>query len=298
MAVRQPLNLNDEDLTDASDLSGRAPGEPTSMLCFLERIKLAEKMRIAIDKNPLTAIASSSGYQQALEIDAAIASFLQNMPHSLLLETKDWTAPFDHRPSYMAKIAVQRHSLHSLLHGQRCRLHLPYLIRSAVEPSYGHSRRVALESARSIIDAEVRLKACNHGTSSARSMMGSFLFSYFCAVAVLALDLCLAMPEEVKLKQHEFEQAWWTLEETRGRVSMIAEGMQILEVTMRKHRVWPLVETQQHNAEIGGHGLVASPDPSIQQGYVPFPPDLESNVRQLDDMDWDVLRWVVDVPFL
>ncbi|KAJ4243862.1 hypothetical protein NW762_014743 [Fusarium torreyae] len=298
MAVKQPLNLDDEDLTDANDLSGRAPGEPTSMLCFLERIKLAEKMRIAIDKNPLTAIASSSGYQQALEIDAAISSFLQDLPHYALPETKDQTAPFDPRSSHMVKTSVQRHSLHSLLHGQRCRLHLPYLVRSAVEPSYGYSRRVALESARSIIDAEASLKAYSHDMSSARTMLGSVLFSYFCAVAVLALDMCLAMQDEVKVKKHEFEQAWCILEEARVRVSMIAEGMQILEATMRKHEVWPLAETQQHHAKISGCGPTANPNPAIQQGFVPFPPDLEGHVRQLDDMDWDVLRWVVDVPFL
>ncbi|KAF4960422.1 hypothetical protein FSARC_10482 [Fusarium sarcochroum] len=298
MAVRKPLNLDDEDLTDASESSGQAPGEPTTMFCFLERIRLSEKMRVAIDNNPLAAISSSASYQQALDIDAAIASILQDMPHSLLLGTKDWSAPFDTRSCYSVKIALQRHSLHSLLHGQRCRLHLPYLIRSAAEPSYGHSRRVALESARSIIDAEVRLKACRHGTSSARLMLGGVLFSYFCAVAVLALDLCLTMQEEIKAKQHEFEQAWRILEEARGKVSMIAEGMQILEVTMRKHDVWPLAETQQHDAEIVGYGPMASPNPAIQQDYVPFAADPEGHVPQLDDMDWDVLRWVMDVPFL
>jgi hypothetical protein len=309
MAVRKPLNLDDEDLTDAGDLSGRAPDEPTSMFCFLERIRLSEKMRMVIDKSPLTAIASStSSYEQVWEIDAAIASFLQDTPHSLPLETKGWSALCHPHSDYLKNIiTVQRYLLNSLLHGQRCRLHLPYLIRSAAEASYGVSRKVALESARFIIDAEVRLTASSQIASSARVMLGSVLFSYFAAVAVLALNLCLATGEEIQVKRHEFEQAWQVLEQARGKMTMIEEGMQILEVTMRKHGVWPSTETgtcqrpaetQPQNTENFDHGLVSSINSTLQQDYVSFPPDLEGHIRQLDGMDWDVLRWVVDVPFL
>ncbi|KAG7404399.1 putative transcription factor lepB [Fusarium oxysporum f. sp. rapae] len=302
MAVRKPLNIEDEDLTHTSHLSSPPPGEPTCMFFFLERIRLAEKMRMVIDKNPLTAIES---YEQVLELDSAIASILQDTSRSLLL--KDGSVPSHPRSYDLGNITVQCHLLRSLLNGQRCRLHLPYLIRSAAEASYGHSRRIAVDSARCIIDAEVRLQACNHRASSKPFMLGSVLFSYFSAVAALALNLCLATQPEIKVKQQEFAQAWQVLEKARGKVSMIEEGMQILEVTMRRHDVWPLmeaglhqtpVETQQRHIEIYGHSAMASPTPTIQQDHVPFPLEQDGHIRQSDGMDWDILQWVMDMPFL
>jgi hypothetical protein len=302
MAVRKPLNIDDEDLTDASDLSGRASGEQTSIFCFLERIRLAEKMREVLDKNSLTAITlSTPSYEQVLEVDAIIASFLQDAPHSPLLETEGGNLP------HSKSIVVQRHSLYLFLHGQRCRLHLPYLVRSAAEVSYDYSRIVALESACFIIGAETKLRAC-YSASPARFMLGGVLFSYFSAVAVLALDLCLTKQEEINVKQYEFKQAWRVLEEARSKVSIVEEGMQILEVMMRKHEVWPSIETgvcqrsataqQQRSVEIYNHGPMAGVNPAIQQDYTSLPLDRESYIGQCDDTDWDILQWVIDMPFL
>ncbi|EWZ93990.1 hypothetical protein FOWG_06627 [Fusarium oxysporum f. sp. lycopersici MN25] len=269
MAVRKPLNLEDENLTDASELLGQGLTKPTSMFYFLERIRLAEKIKSAIDKSPLTGV---STYGQVLEVDAAIASTIQDTPQPLAL--KGGSGPSYSSSQNMEYIAGQCYSLHLLLHGQRCRLHLPYLIRGISETPYDQSREIALKSARFIIDGEVSLGKFSREASSSHFMLGGVFFSFFSAVAVLALDLCLAEPEEIKVKQQEFEQAWRILGEVPDKVSMIEEGMHILEVTMRKHHVWPLTETglypgsaetQQPHTEIRGHVPTADPSSTLQQ---------------------------------
>jgi hypothetical protein len=54
MAVKKPLNLNDEDLVDGMSQDQKPLSWPTVMSYPLQRIRIAEIMRSLIDRNALT----------------------------------------------------------------------------------------------------------------------------------------------------------------------------------------------------------------------------------------------------
>jgi hypothetical protein len=54
MAVKKPLNLNDEDLVDGMSRDQKPLSFPTVMSYQLQRIRIAEIMRRLIDRNELT----------------------------------------------------------------------------------------------------------------------------------------------------------------------------------------------------------------------------------------------------
>ncbi|KAM0437898.1 hypothetical protein ACHAPT_002263 [Fusarium lateritium] len=314
MAVRRPLNLGDEGMSEESGVPPALPlDQPTSMSYFLERLRLAETMRAVIDRNPLMASDTSTlSYSHVLEVDSAIAGFLQETSQLSPLEAGDGSVSPRLRQDHFQNIAVQQYSLYFLGHGQRCRLHLPYLARSAVEPAYEHSRRVALQSARLMTDAEIKLKAGNQTISSAQFRLGSVLLGCFSAVAVLALDLCLASHEEVPSKQQEVKQAWTVLDNAQAQLPITRGGIQMLEAMMRKHNVWFGAEASSssqrlptaqphHDAEKAGQGNgedMPSPELNMHGEHAALPMDLDGLDFQSDEVDWDNLRWILDMPFL
>jgi hypothetical protein len=54
MVVKKPLNINDEDLLDGMSQDQKPLSFPTVMSYQLQRIRIAEIMRMLIDRNELT----------------------------------------------------------------------------------------------------------------------------------------------------------------------------------------------------------------------------------------------------
>ncbi|KAM5347760.1 hypothetical protein ACJ41O_007584 [Fusarium nematophilum] len=296
MAVRKPLNLDDEDIADERDLVARPMDHPTSMSYFLQRLRFAEKMKAIIDRAPLVGFDSSCiPYGQVLEMDAIIANFLRETPRFFSMDGNESGMPSYPPGVRPQNIAVQRHLLISLVHGQRCRLHLHYFARSAAEPAYEHSRRVALESARLIVDAEAKSRTAENGLAPAQFRLGTVLAGYFSAAAILVMDLCLATREdEVAIKQQQVRRIWCVLQETAAQASVIRGGVRVMEAMMKKHNVWFSAESDssQHYAGSPGQGPMENAAP-LESEPVENPMDVE-----LDGIDWDGLSWVVDMAFL
>jgi hypothetical protein len=77
MAVKKPLNLNDEEIADEGVLLAQPVGQPTCMSYFLIRLRLVETMRALIDRAPLSGFDPYEvSYNHILQIDATISRFL------------------------------------------------------------------------------------------------------------------------------------------------------------------------------------------------------------------------------
>ncbi|KAM5348549.1 hypothetical protein ACJ41O_008373 [Fusarium nematophilum] len=141
MCIRKPLNANDEDLVDGEEMVGRPLTESSSMSYFLQRIRLAELTRQFTDRTPLSSSSLETiEYDHVLELDGAIDRFIREIPPFLTMEADQLETLPVTDPIRSPAVIVQRHIMKIFVHGQRCKIHLPYLARGAVEPEYARSR--------------------------------------------------------------------------------------------------------------------------------------------------------------
>ncbi|KAG9496997.1 hypothetical protein J7337_011786 [Fusarium musae] len=107
------------------------------MSYFLQRVRLAEVLRNFTDRVPLTNSSNPDvhSYDLVLEVDAAIEQFIQDLPPFLKFNTGDLQQLPATEAHKSPGLIIQRHVMSVFVHGQRCKLHLPYLARGAVEPT-------------------------------------------------------------------------------------------------------------------------------------------------------------------
>ena len=94
---------------------------------------------------------------------------------------------------------IQAYMLNSLLHTQRCKLHLTYLTSGGpFNPTCASSRDACLSSARELVRAETQLLASHHPFARAPLRSPAILYSVFVASIVLLMDACLNRPNELQ----------------------------------------------------------------------------------------------------
>lgn len=105
------------------------------------------------------------------EVDEALLRFLRGVPMFFLPDSAG-----SQRPAAVGSerqdLVLQRHELTLLIHGQWCRLHLPYLARGTAEPTCGSSKDAALDGARLIITAETGLRDRGYSFTAGRFQLG------------------------------------------------------------------------------------------------------------------------------
>ncbi|KAH6953836.1 hypothetical protein BKA56DRAFT_604444 [Ilyonectria sp. MPI-CAGE-AT-0026] len=312
MAVRKPLNLNDEDMTD-EDLIPQAIERPTSMSYFLQRIRLSEAIRSFNDRAPLIGFDPyAAGYDHVLEMDVMIQSFLRDVPPFFF---GDSGAPdqflcmeFEQSRSYI----FQRHVLILLVHGLRCRLHLPYLARGTLEPTFTPSLEAALESARLIIDAEELLRNEAYDFTRGRFRLGAVAYGYFLALAVLVLNLSHGAnrdENEQASKRREIERAWNILEEAEAQSTLISGAVEMLKLVMKRHNVLLFVNSgsgsqpsENETSELGRiirseEGDLSSLKVSNAFNSAQHFEGLESGMN-VNDGSWENLLGIIDASFI
>ncbi|KAH6990382.1 hypothetical protein BKA56DRAFT_572200 [Ilyonectria sp. MPI-CAGE-AT-0026] len=314
MAVRKPLNIEDENLVDGVEPVGMPIEVPTCMSYFLQRIRLAELSRAFTDRIGLTTSTPDMvRYNLVMEIDEAIQKYTQEIPPFFTMEPQELgnLPPTDRRRS--PAIIVQRHVIHLFVHGQRCKLHIPFFARGTVEPAYARSREICLKTAQIILEAEHQLERENITFVSTRLRLTVILHSVFLASIALLVDLCLGPDTGDKTKSREqMAQVWRILDDAQG-LSIPATRLQdLLRQAMKKHKV-PLPVTRTRNScsrrEDGQSdplpltpssvtkGLSATTSPNEQMYHDPYLEDFGSRM-DLDDIDWDSILLGLDVPFV
>lgn len=310
MNIRKPLNVNDEDLVEGKELVGKPLTESTSMSYFLQRIQLAEVIRDFSDRVPLSSPnPDSDPYNLVLELDTAIERFIQELPPFLKLNAGELQhIPHDdiqRRPG----IVVQRHIMQIFVYGQRCKLHLPYLARGAVESAYAHSRKVCLDSARMVIRTEHQLEGQNTTFNSTRLRLCLVLHSVFIASIVLLLDFCLGLDaHEKEQRRQDLVEAWNILEAAKEHSRPTARIQDLLRQVMRKHKVTlPVCKAnEQHPPRLTGENFPPTPTSStamMSTGTTPIDAKVSAQDLQnlgldmdLDGMDWENLLWGLEAP--
>ncbi|KAJ4369886.1 hypothetical protein N0V83_005650 [Neocucurbitaria cava] len=193
MMVEKPHNINDIDLT-ASGLQLDLPlSQPTDMSYFLQRIRLAEISRNIVDHNlmALTSPSRPSYYAHVTSMDFELDQMIHNMPTFFQLESYELSSD----SNKTSGIFIQAYLLNSLVHTQRCKLHLAYLTsRPNGNPAYVSSREACLKSARRIIRAEAQLLRSQHSFVQVRLRLAAILHSIFVAGIVLLMDACVSRP--------------------------------------------------------------------------------------------------------
>ncbi|KAH7067253.1 hypothetical protein BKA63DRAFT_114709 [Paraphoma chrysanthemicola] len=197
MAVNKPRNVNDIDFKDGSFFPPQPRHQPTDMSYFLQRIQLAELSRDMVDRS-LMAVAKSGQsnyYEGVMAMDSELEQMIHNVPDFFQLKSYELFAE-DNRTS---SIFLQTYMLNSLMHTQRCRLHLAYLnTGSSGDPAYASSRNACLASAKHIIYTETRLLESKHAFVQIRGRLAAILYGVFIAGIVLLMDVCLHRPQAVQ----------------------------------------------------------------------------------------------------
>jgi hypothetical protein len=198
MVVNKPQHLNDMDLLVDGPWLSRSPSEATDMSYFIQRIRLAEISRNIVDHT--NASHQQPGRQQPthhanlMAVDAQLEQMIKDTPASLQLKSYQATTDCSRASNFF----IQAYMLNSLLHTQRCKLHLTYLTSGGrFDPTCVSSRNACLASARELVRAETQLLASNHPFARAPLRPPAILYSVFVASIVLLMDACMNRPSEL-----------------------------------------------------------------------------------------------------
>lgn len=188
MVVEKPLNVDDKDLIEGQSLEGMPSSEPTTMSYFLQRVRLAEICRNAADRGwSSRSEPDSANYSNVIQIDVQLKAFSNNLPPFFVIGSRNRNELAQEDPM----IRVQRYFINSLLHTQRCKMHLPYVARELTDPMCAYSRHACLEAARLIVQNDLQLAEVQVQFALTRLKYSARLFGLFMANIVFLLDTCL-----------------------------------------------------------------------------------------------------------
>jgi hypothetical protein len=186
MMVKKPRNINDVDLVDNGYQMELPISQPTEMSYFLQRIRMAEISRSIVDHNPMAVINSggSSYSAHVMAMDFELDQMIQDIPSFFHLDKYEGNPD-----STSTGIFIQAYLLNSVIHTQRCKLHLRYLTSGPNNTqAYASSRENCLKSARQLIRAEAQLERAQHPFVLIRLRLSAMLYGVFLASIALLMD--------------------------------------------------------------------------------------------------------------
>jgi hypothetical protein len=218
MTVKKPCNVNDVDIVGDDPVIGQPLHQATDMSYFLQRIHLAEISRSIVDHNLIEIPSSAtqpSYYAQIMAMDYELDQLIQNVPSFFQLDTY-LSNPRCERKS---RLFLQAYMLNSMVHLQRCKLHLACLTSGPSDnPAYAASRNACLKSARQIIRGESQLLRSQHSFVQIRLRFAAILYGIFMASIVLLMDACLHRPAllESEISEGDLADAFRMIRDVRG----------------------------------------------------------------------------------
>ncbi|KAL8824800.1 MAG: hypothetical protein Q9191_004811 [Dirinaria sp. TL-2023a] len=239
MAVNKPRNENDEDLLDGLKGDDKPLSQPTCMSYFLQRVKLAERSRDFTDRDSLRDVSLSSESQNnTMVIDAEIEQFIREIPTFFSLDHSSAADNDVPKAQRTPGILIQSYILNSLVHAQRCKLHVKYLAQAKTDPACARSREICLHAARTVVRTERLLRKESTPFVMVRFKYSGVLYCLFMAAVVLLLDVCLnkGVADE-EARKAEAMTAFGILEEAREQSKMATKLLESLMSVVRKHHV-------------------------------------------------------------
>ena len=248
MTVNRPLNINDSDIGLNGIAAERPANEPTDMSYFLERLRLAEISRSIVDHSLMsaTSLGRPSSHTQLMAMDFELDQMIKNMPPFFQLENYEHVSD----PRKTSSIFIQAYMLNSLMHTQRCKLHITYLTsESRDNPAYAASRNICLRSAQQITRAETQLLRSRHPFVRVRLRLAAILYSIFMASIILLMDVCVHRPSSLQreLLNGDAAEALRILKDARDHslaaAKLFESLMQIVERHRAQHPQLPAAQT-------------------------------------------------------
>ncbi|KAM5429357.1 hypothetical protein McanMca71_002957 [Microsporum canis] len=238
MRVKKPRNISDVDLVDGGVNPDFPITQLTDMSYFLQRIRLAEISRGIVDQhNDSQATSLSSYHTYAIAMDTQLEQMIQETPSFLRLDS------YERNPdSTSSTTFIQAYLLNSILHTQRCKLHLGYLSSRLInDPTYASRREKCLESARHIIHAEAQLERTQHPFVLIRLRLSGILYGVFMAGIVLLMDACV----NAGLRRgEEAAEALRIIDAAKGQSLAAANLYNLLMQVLARHRAQQLQQGQ------------------------------------------------------
>ncbi|KAJ6028105.1 hypothetical protein N7540_003681 [Penicillium herquei] len=323
MMTKKPLNANDEDLNvDGATHVNKPMDQPTSMSYYLLRIRLAEFCREVTDRIPFAeSCYEISNYQHIRDVDAQICKIVNEMPSFFSLNKSSETAASNNLQSPPG-IVIQRYVINSLIHAQRCRLHLPYLSQAAIEPDYEFSRDACLEAARMVIRTERLLATERLPFVLARLRFSGVIHCVCMAIIVLLMDVCLnksIRPEDDRQRRAEIYNAFSILEEAKGQSPFAEKILDSFYAVLWRHKapilsvsskavVRPENDGEHPPSESITDSTTSTNIPIEYNENIPWDPNLptfddlwqqfDNGVDPTTSFDWTSLFAELDAPFI
>ncbi|KAI0150488.1 hypothetical protein GGR57DRAFT_184646 [Xylariaceae sp. FL1272] len=186
--VKRPRNLNDSDLKEHEETLTYPANTPTEMSTFIQRIRLSEIVRDAIDaRDPWCPDIEITDFDTVTSLDRLFEQALADMP------------PFQKRTGPIpagapALFAQQRDMLILAFHARRARLHRTFLINNSDDPRCEPARQQCVTSARTTLAIAIELlegtNATEHSQGTQNPLayrVGLIISSMFMACAILAI---------------------------------------------------------------------------------------------------------------
>ncbi|PHH79339.1 hypothetical protein CDD82_2441 [Ophiocordyceps australis] len=318
--VRKPLHVNNDDLIDGKEVVERPLDELTSSTYLLQRLRLGQIFYDLMDKDHNAPSSGTMNYQRVKDADANLQRYIRELPSSLQIDGPDLIALHPSDPLSF-RVTIQRCSIHLLLQPQLCKLHLPYLVRGTLDPTYADSRTECLKAARHLVHLAHQLRDLESKSISTRYAMSLMGRNIFISCIALILDACLEGENGQcgATGTQEIVDVWKTLNDARDCSVLVPKlldlSFQVLQRHKPKHpalkafKLLPLdklglMEEEPPLTPDLGRGRRSTGSISLQASSVsdsldmdPAWQDLQGGMN-LEAIDWDRLLGAVDASFL
>src|ERR1700760_343072 len=139
MAVKKPLNIDDEDIVDDMSHIEKPMSQPTLMSYSLQRIRLSEISRNIVDRVPLISTpAGGLSLDVIMDIDTELQLLINDVPTFFSMPIASLVETYHLDPLRAANIARQGNMLYSFLYALRCKLHFAHF-RNIADSAYASS---------------------------------------------------------------------------------------------------------------------------------------------------------------
>lgn len=242
MRVKLPRNCLDEDIGTKPFDYEIPSSEPSPMLYFLYRTRLAELCREIVDALPFPSLKLSHlRYEEVMALDHKLEVFLAELPVFFQIDpepqSREKVAEFEivHR-----HLPALRYFINAAAQSRRCKLHQPFLIRQSVDPRYAFSRKACLESARAVVIQSQQVFQTIEPSPRAKTLqsVGAALHFMHVSIIVLVMDLCFNKDKADQAEQRtEVKAAFKVLEDITDISPLPGRFLSSLIGTLNKHKV-------------------------------------------------------------
>ncbi|KAL2816052.1 hypothetical protein BDW59DRAFT_175917 [Aspergillus cavernicola] len=293
MQTKKPSNIDDA----AIGITPAQPSTtPTHMSFFLERLKLSEVCRQIIDTiGPDQLSGKEPDYTQILALDRKIHDVQAQAPDFLRLDPSSRTkyaALYTDRPT----LAWQRCLLQQAWYSRLCRLHRPFFIRGARDPTYSYSYMVGINSARKVLESKRIMDEEEPRFTPSSSAVWAIMHHVFMAAVMLLLDVCYNWDDVLgEKRKEEVLDACRMLSIAQQSSSLLKEGIDaMMSVLQRRYKTGkrggttavPDVPASSSGHQMAIPAMVPAPEKLVQIGEIGHLDETQHGVenRELEDI--------------